>query len=423
MDDPSQFDSQPSMPAAGVSLLQQKQSSDDDNLMDDPSAESPAAPAASVPAASNDAVLLQRQQNAAADAQAQAAAGEQPFNGDNVPDLGDASAAAKQPVDLSNEFGDNARFMQKVTPLRAQEVGLKAQDTAQAPPALSPSMHDAIKEAVSEALQSQQAQQQAQEDTGADLFQQMEQKMMAMAAMESAQRNDNDENAPDPADVEAIKQMILKDQKADEEAKKVEAIKKEAVNEFLEQKGAAMAQVVQKTAIDAAAKAGAAVAANQLAMQDPMAPRPAAVAMAGAVGQGPTGGAAGASLLQTGMQTSAGASAARVEKAEAGAKIPGMLGALAGTAFAMFAPIRKPAQVEDCVACRYIWLQVEMDVGNSQIEEAIMDSFTQNCIEAQKAPIFYPACQDMYRVAEVMVADYMKGYTVNQMCENSRICR
>lgn len=136
------------------------------------------------------------------------------------------------------------------------------------------------------------------------------------------------------------------------------------------------------------------------------------------------------------------------------------------------APERKAQDVEDCVACRYIWLQVEMDVGNSQIEENIYDSFTQNCIEAQKAPIFYPACQDMFdgqtqthttdgrrapierAIAEPflawvwssvcwwltllllllrppssspgiddMIGDYMDGYTVNQVCENARLCR
>jgi hypothetical protein len=87
------------------------------------------------------------------------------------------------------------------------------------------------------------------------------------------------------------------------------------------------------------------------------------------------------------------------------------------------APERKAQDVEDCVACRYIWLQVEMDVGNSQIEENIYDSFTQNCIEAQKAPIFYPACQDMFDGIDDMIGDYMDGYTVNQVCENARLCR
>jgi len=84
---------------------------------------------------------------------------------------------------------------------------------------------------------------------------------------------------------------------------------------------------------------------------------------------------------------------------------------------------RRAQDVEDCVACRYVWLQVEMDVGNSQIEENIYDSFTQNCIEAQKAPIFYPACQDMFDIIDDMIGDYMDGYTVNQLCENSRMCR
>jgi len=84
---------------------------------------------------------------------------------------------------------------------------------------------------------------------------------------------------------------------------------------------------------------------------------------------------------------------------------------------------RMPEDVEDCVACRYVWLQVEMDVGNSQIEENIYDSFYQNCLEGQKSPIFYPACQTMFDSVDDMIGDYMDGYTINQMCENSLLCR
>jgi len=84
---------------------------------------------------------------------------------------------------------------------------------------------------------------------------------------------------------------------------------------------------------------------------------------------------------------------------------------------------RLPEDVEDCVACRYVWLQVEMDVGNSQIEENIYDSFYQNALEAQKAPIFYPGCQTMFDSIDDMIGDYMDGYTVNQLCENSLLCR
>lgn len=32
-------------------------------------------------------------------------------------------------------------------------------------------------------------------------------------------------------------------------------------------------------------------------------------------------------------------------------------------------------------------------------------------------------CQDMFDSVDDMISDYMDGYTVNQMCENSRICR
>lgn len=48
-------------------------------------------------------------------------------------------------------------------------------------------------------------------------------------------------------------------------------------------------------------------------------------------------------------------------------------------------------------------LPLLQDVGNSQIEENIYDSFTANCIEAQKAPIFYPACQDMFDGVDDMI--------------------
>jgi len=82
-----------------------------------------------------------------------------------------------------------------------------------------------------------------------------------------------------------------------------------------------------------------------------------------------------------------------------------------------------PEDVEDCVACRYVWLQVEQDVGNSAIEETVYDSFFQNALEAQKTPIFYPGCQTMFDQVDDMLGDYMDGYSVDQMCENAMLCR
>jgi len=81
------------------------------------------------------------------------------------------------------------------------------------------------------------------------------------------------------------------------------------------------------------------------------------------------------------------------------------------------------AECEDCMACRYVWKQVEMDVGNTQIEENVYDSFTANALEAQKTPIFYPGVQSMFDQIDDMLGDYMKGLRVDHMCENAMMCR
>jgi len=84
---------------------------------------------------------------------------------------------------------------------------------------------------------------------------------------------------------------------------------------------------------------------------------------------------------------------------------------------------RLPEDVEDCVACQYVWKQVEQDVGNSAITQTIYDSFHANAIDAQRTPVFYPAVQTMFDAADDMIGDYMEGFTVNQVCENSMLCR
>jgi len=84
---------------------------------------------------------------------------------------------------------------------------------------------------------------------------------------------------------------------------------------------------------------------------------------------------------------------------------------------------RLPEDVEDCVACQFVWKQVEQDVGNSAITQTIYDSFNANAQDAQRTPLFYPAVQNMFDAVDDMITDYMEGYTVNQICENSMICR
>lgn len=79
--------------------------------------------------------------------------------------------------------------------------------------------------------------------------------------------------------------------------------------------------------------------------------------------------------------------------------------------------------IEDCVGCRFVWLGVELEVGNSQVEETIYDSFVKRCMEAEKAPIFFQTCQDMFDDVYGMIGDYMNGFTVNQVCEGAKMCR
>jgi len=91
---------------------------------------------------------------------------------------------------------------------------------------------------------------------------------------------------------------------------------------------------------------------------------------------------------------------------------------------ALFQSKRSIAQkYEDCMACRMIWRQVEMDVANARYVEDVESSFEHNCLDAQKSMIFYRACQDMENDLYAMVDDYMSGeYTVDKMCLRANMC-
>jgi len=84
---------------------------------------------------------------------------------------------------------------------------------------------------------------------------------------------------------------------------------------------------------------------------------------------------------------------------------------------------RQPADVEDCCACRFIWLQVEMAVGNARVEEEVYAAFVDYCIKAQKSYIFFKPCRSMFHNITHFVADYIDSYTVNQLCEKNYMCR
>jgi len=84
-----------------------------------------------------------------------------------------------------------------------------------------------------------------------------------------------------------------------------------------------------------------------------------------------------------------------------------------------------PAQrYEDCMACRFIWKQVEMDVSNAKYVEDVQASFEHNCLDAQKSTVFYKACEDMYDDMYALTDDYMSSdFTVDKMCQRANMCK
>lgn len=78
-----------------------------------------------------------------------------------------------------------------------------------------------------------------------------------------------------------------------------------------------------------------------------------------------------------------------------------------------------PEDIEDCVACQFVWKAVELEVGNTQVTDDIYDSFQQQCIQAEKTKIFYPACEAMYDQAQDMISDYVSGAGVLEICSKA----
>jgi len=86
-------------------------------------------------------------------------------------------------------------------------------------------------------------------------------------------------------------------------------------------------------------------------------------------------------------------------------------------------PARNAKDVIDCTACRYAWLRVEQDLGNTYSEKALYDSFVTTCASMQMTNIFFTACNDMFSQVDDMIGDYLNGRTVNQLCMHARMCR
>jgi len=79
--------------------------------------------------------------------------------------------------------------------------------------------------------------------------------------------------------------------------------------------------------------------------------------------------------------------------------------------------------IEDCMACRFVWKNVEMDVGNLQYQKTVYDSFMHHCRRGMGAPLLYQPCQAMFSSIDDMVHGYVSGLSVDEVCAQARMCR
>ena len=84
---------------------------------------------------------------------------------------------------------------------------------------------------------------------------------------------------------------------------------------------------------------------------------------------------------------------------------------------------RSNKDVVDCVACRFAWLGVEQDLANANAPHQLYDAFVNKCAVMQESNIFFHSCLRMFGRVDRMIADYISGHTVNQMCMKAKMCR
>jgi len=78
--------------------------------------------------------------------------------------------------------------------------------------------------------------------------------------------------------------------------------------------------------------------------------------------------------------------------------------------------------IEDCAGCRFVWTQVEKDVGPTRVQMEVFNSFQKSCQDVQLAPIFFPACVRMREYADDMMIYYLAGLTAPTICEQVKMC-
>jgi len=80
-------------------------------------------------------------------------------------------------------------------------------------------------------------------------------------------------------------------------------------------------------------------------------------------------------------------------------------------------------KIPDCIGCLFIWSQVEMDCGNTQLDEVIYNSLIRNCLDAEETAIFWPTCRNMIAMSADMINGYVEGVDISEICSRNNVCR
>ena len=81
----------------------------------------------------------------------------------------------------------------------------------------------------------------------------------------------------------------------------------------------------------------------------------------------------------------------------------------------------KAQSAERCAACKFVWIQIKGDVANAKFIQEVQAAFTNNCAKAQKSPIYYQVCEDMYDDMYAMTDEYMTNSDAI-VCEKAGLC-
>lgn len=76
--------------------------------------------------------------------------------------------------------------------------------------------------------------------------------------------------------------------------------------------------------------------------------------------------------------------------------------------------------VSRCSTCKFVWSQIELQLGSKKYPASVFASFEANCMAAQKSNIYWNTCQDMYDDIYAMTDDFLNDETA--ACAKAKMC-